>query len=245
VKLITLNIEGDRHLETVLPFLLREKPDVLCLQEVFFNTVQRIASLGYTYEFLPMTHKIQNGEDCIAGTAIFVARDIQASYRTEYYHAPPGDLPLYDPARNRETIRHGIVFAQFEYQGNQYLLGSTHFTWVERGEEPSPEQAQDLKALIALTAKEPAHILCGDFNIPRGYNALYNSLHASYVDAIPPHYTSSLDKTLHRLGDNPEKQIMFDSFMVDYIFSQPPYAVSDVRLEFGISDHAAVIGTVK
>jgi hypothetical protein len=32
--------------------------------------------------------------------------------------------------------------------------------------------------------------------------------------------------------------------MVDYVFSQPPYQVSDVALHFGVSDHAAVMANV-
>jgi exonuclease III len=32
MKLININIEGDKHFDTVIPFLEKEKPDVLCLQ---------------------------------------------------------------------------------------------------------------------------------------------------------------------------------------------------------------------
>jgi len=43
VKLISLNIEGDKHLDDkILPFFDKEKPDVLCLQEVFAKDIQKI-----------------------------------------------------------------------------------------------------------------------------------------------------------------------------------------------------------
>ena len=43
MKLISLNIEGDKHLDDkILPFFDKEKPDVLCLQEVFAKDIQKI-----------------------------------------------------------------------------------------------------------------------------------------------------------------------------------------------------------
>ena len=65
-----------------------------------------------------------------------------------------------------------------------------------------------------------------------------------YTDTIPANYTSSLDKTLHRKGDDPSRAHLFTDFMVDYLFTKPDYQASDVRLEFGISDHAAVVATI-
>lgn len=32
--------------------------------------------------------------------------------------------------------------------------------------------------------------------------------------------------------------------MVDYIFTQPPYDVKNVKLVFGVSDHAAIIADI-
>ncbi len=77
--------------------------------------------------------------------------------------------------------------------------------------------------------------------MPRGYNTNYTQFCAHYTDEIPNTYTSSLDRTLHRLGSRSDLNApIFDIYMVDYIFSQPPYRVTDVSLMFGVSDHAAV-----
>ena len=35
LKLISLNIEGDKHIPQVLAFFKREQPEIICLQEVF------------------------------------------------------------------------------------------------------------------------------------------------------------------------------------------------------------------
>jgi hypothetical protein len=83
-------------------------------------------------------------------------------------------------------------------------------------------------------------------NMPRGYNANYEHFIKRYIDTIPKQYMSSLDRNLHRLGSDPDlKSPMFESYMVDYIFSQPPYIVEDVLLHFGVSDHAGVTAIIK
>jgi endonuclease/exonuclease/phosphatase family metal-dependent hydrolase len=65
-----------------------------------------------------------------------------------------------------------------------------------------------------------------------------------YQDEIPKHYQSSLDRNLHRLGKVKLDQPIFDKFMVDYIFAKPEYEVTGERLEFGVSDHAAVVAHI-
>ena len=88
------------------------------------------------------------------------------------------------------------------------------------------------------------HVFCGDFNIPRGHNVLYETLTTRYTDSVPATYASSLDKNIHRKGDDISRAHLFTSFMVDYVFTQKPYQAENVRLEFGISDHAAVVADV-
>ena len=81
--------------------------------------------------------------------------------------------------------------------------------------------------------------------MPRGHNKLYEVITQKYTDTIPRHYRSSLDRNLHRLGKKTDlNQPIFDAYMVDYIFTQPPFEASDIHLEFGVSDHAAVIGNI-
>jgi endonuclease/exonuclease/phosphatase family metal-dependent hydrolase len=126
----------------------------------------------------------------------------------------------------------------------QYSIGTTHFTWTPDGDKPGFGQRADMKVFMEIVKKLPSHIMCGDFNIPRHHNALYENLTEIYTDTIPEKYKSSLDKTLHRIGHLPEKQTLFNDYMVDYVFTQPPYKASDVHLEFKLSDHAAVVATI-
>jgi endonuclease/exonuclease/phosphatase family metal-dependent hydrolase len=244
MKLISVNIEGDRHLHTVVPFLEREQADVLCLQEVFEDTASTLAGETYVHAFLPMALKERGGELVITGVALLVRNTLGTTFETLYYHTTPGELCVLERDDQEHTVRHGIVFASIKEQEKTYRIGTTHFTWVERGEVVSVVQEQHMDNLLMLVAEKQPHIVCGDFNIPRHHNYLYEKLTECYKDEIPSEYTSSLDKNLHRHGIDSDKAHLFEEFMVDYIFSQPPYTVTNVRLEFDISDHAAVIGEV-
>jgi len=42
LKIISLNIEGRKHLSRVMPFFEREKPDVICLQEIYESDFEKI-----------------------------------------------------------------------------------------------------------------------------------------------------------------------------------------------------------
>jgi endonuclease/exonuclease/phosphatase family metal-dependent hydrolase len=159
----------------------------------------------------------------------------------------PGDARwkvLQERGVRKNNFKNGLLGVRTIVNDAEYLVYTTHFTWTEDGETPSQEQIESMNALLTHTQTLEPHLLCGDFNIPRNINYLYKNLVGEYVDNIPAQYVSSLDKDLHRLKDNMEKKRVLDTFMVDYVFSQHPYKVSDVRLEFDLSDHAAVVGTV-
>ena len=94
---------------------------------------------------------------------------------------------------------------------------------------------------LKIVAELPAHIMCGDFNIPRLTNRLYADLLTCYRDEIPAGLATSLDPEFHKLKNIPEQSHKLREYMVDYIFSQPGYSVSNVRQIFGVSDHAATV----
>jgi exonuclease III len=249
VKLITLNIEGDRHLERVVPFIERENPDVVCLQEVFVDTLKEFTARGYTHVFLPMTEKLHNGVPTPWGVAICARGSLCDIYSMYYRDVTFAEDDAYWKALQEKGVtkngfKNGVIGACAEIDGIEYVVSTTHFTWTENGETPSQEQVSSMRALLSYTTKRGSHLLCGDFNIPRNINSLFEDLVTAYTDNVPTRYVSSLDKDLHRLKDNPDKKHVLESFMVDYVFSQSPYRVSDARLEFNLSDHAAVVAII-
>ena len=243
MNLISLNVEGARHWQTVTSFLRREHAHVIALQEAHPDYVHFLETLGYQTYFSPSSLMEQNGIEFAQGLLLASLYDFEP--RTLYYHKPTDTLQpeVVDPKTGRSSIWRQLLVAQFTTNGGIFVIATTHFTWSPDG-HPNDIQRTDLGQMLQTTKTLPPHLLCGDFNIPRLHNELYLQLANVYTDNIPPQYRSSLDRTLHRAGNDPERAIVFDEYMVDYLFSQPAYNVTDVRLEFGVSDHAAVIGEV-
>jgi len=239
MKLISLNVEGTKHVLQVTKFLESQKADVVCLQEVTESMLEILKKLGYHTHFLP--YCIHNNE--LEG--IVITSKLPSQFSSHYYYFPEWGITERDIQNLRETYAQGIVTARIETGTGIYTIATTHFTWNKEGEVASENQRTDMSALLSFTKQLPPHILCGDFNIPRNHNPLYEQLLSGYVDAIPRQYTSSLDKNIHRCGSDNSKAHLFDSFMVDYIFTMKPYTATDVHLVFGVSDHAAVTATIQ
>lgn len=242
MKLINLNIESDQHYHLVLPFIDAERPEILCIQEALEDFADLLKNRGYQTAFLPTTIKPSNdGSFSKQGVLLASLHSIE-NLDLVYNYTPPQGIVTFNKGDTRNTIAQGFIFGTIK----NLNIVATHFTWTKRGEIASEDQKQDCKKLLKLLSVYPPHLLCGDFNIPRGYNHLYENLIEHYSDEIPKAYASSLDRSLHRLGSSPDHQHMFSDFMVDYIFKKRGYnaTVNEVRLQFDLSDHAAVVAEI-
>lgn len=243
LKLISLNIELDRHLDRALPFLQEECADVICLQEVreknFATLKTRLQMEGlFVPTCIPDVEVAGNNtlvvnEELLKlgseGIALFTRLSVHTS-RSDCYFGNPDTIPRWSVGQNKI-----LLSATIEKEGKKYTIGTTHFTWTPDG-QPSAEQERDMKKLLEILVRFPDVVFCGDFNAPRG-GEMWAKLAERYKDNIPAEYRSSLDPTLHRVG-------RFER-MVDGLFSTPEYRVFDVRLVPGVSDHKAVVGFVE
>lgn len=244
MKLINLNIETDLHYDLVFDFLRAEDPDVITLQEATKHSQTVLEEAGYFVSYVPRLKKMSvTGE--ITDGELIATRTPHTLTDHLYYDHGKGELQFEDEADRRQTNQEGLLVAEFEIEEQHFVLATTHFTWTPRGETACEDQKTDMEAFLSFTTTLPPHILTGDFNIPRHHNELYEVLRKTYTDAIPEEYASSMDREIHKHGNNPKLQKLFDDFMVDYIFVQPPYVATDVRLQFGVSDHAAVIAYIE
>lgn len=245
MKLISLNIEGYLHKLEALNFLKNEDADVVCLMECPEGFVSEVQALGYqtTYKSVRLVNR--DGTQTLEGNLLASKNKHQAESFFIYRHPGERVLEKYDEKTGRQNADVVLLHATVEVNGEVFNIATTHFTWTPKGEEPSLVQQEDTRRLIELTENFAPHIICGDFNIPRHHNCLYDELTNHYLDAIPVRYKSSLDKNLHRRGQDSTRAHLFTDFMVDYVFTQPPYQAENVRLEFGISDHAAVVADIK
>jgi endonuclease/exonuclease/phosphatase family metal-dependent hydrolase len=242
LKMISVNMEGEKHFPRILNLIANEQPDVICIQECTEEFLAKLQTLGYQTSFCAMRRQIQNDVAYVEGNAI--ATKLPHVAVIKYYYQPDRTLPITVPTPN-DLKHHNVIIAQVtDNLGDSYIFATTHGIYTKNG-LPDEHQTQGVKKLLSLLAAEKQHILCGDFNIPRGVNELYGELTKAYSDTVPAEYMSSLDRTYHIHGTNPNlTEPIFDSYMVDYIFSKPEYTVTDVRLQFGVSDHAAIIATV-
>ncbi len=241
-KIITLNIETNKHYGTVLPFLDKENADIICLQEAPELFASELTKRGYQTVYAPML--LKNINDTITNVGIMIASKYPLTHKTVYYHQNQAAVTLYNSGDSVETRSLPYIFASIEIDEIPFYIATTHMIDTDDGRE-DPLQIQMTEKFLSLISKENAHVLCGDFNIPRGFNALYDEILKYYTDTIPTIYQSSLDKNIHKLGNRTDLNApIFEKYMVDYLFTQPPYTASDVRLQFGVSDHAAVIATL-
>lgn len=251
LKLITLNVETNKHWKRIIPFLRDEQADVICLQELYLEDIERLEQIGYQLAgFQPIQfHASAINPSQVGfteGTALFSTLPFREA-DMEYYHVGADPLPLYNNASAEgmnASQKLGLVWATFEKNDQSYTIATTQFTWTPDGFS-SPLQEKNIKPMMQLVHQHPKLILCGDFNIPRPQNALYAKLTERLIDAIPPHITCSLDMMLHRAAKHLSKDPSIAYLMVDYILHTDGYRVYGVRQVSKVSDHCAMIAQVE
>lgn len=235
VSVITLNIEGDRHFDRFIPVVKRINPDVVCLQEVFeVDLAQIAAGLGFAsseYHFMPMTTIDAENKYNISpkgpwGVAMLTHLD-HAPFQTLYYKGQ-GTTPSFSTPN---SVDRGMLFATIvSSTAEKVLLGTTHFTWTGDGNTSAQQQA-DFQSLRHVVSELPPHVLCGDFNSPRG-GKTFELFEEIYTDAVPKEVTTTIDGSLHYAGEL--------ELVVDTAFYQEPLQVEVQEVIAGVSDHKAI-----
>jgi len=242
MKLISLNIEFNKHLDLVLPFLERERPDVLCLQEMLeedflkFKQATGLEGIFRPWSYiLTSYHADLNGQK--QGVAIF-AKNIADSGFAFYVGSGENVAKPFPEYASSEEFRKNkvLVWADvIDAKGKQLRFATTHFPVTKEGAS-TPEQLAALDALCPILDTLGEFVLCGDLNAPRG-NETFARLAKRYKDNIPEEYATSLDQNLHRVRGL--------IYMVDALFTTPSYAASEVRLADGVSDHMAIVAHIE
>lgn len=242
LSLVSLNIERSKHLDTVLPFMRERNADVVCLQELMQKDTERLArATGATDTyFVPMGLRPEES-DVPMGIAILARPHLQTR-NAKYYKGDPRTLPvsIQSDSTTYNTPNRMTAVGDIEKDGMLFRIATTHFTWSARGKAVD-EQWRDMAALLSVLDDLGEFVLCGDFNAPRG-GELFAELSSRYEDNIPTRYKTSIDASLHRAGKTNATELA--TKMVDGLFSTPSYAVSEVELVSGVSDHMAIVATI-
>lgn len=236
LKLVCLNIEIDRHLDRIIPFLKKEKPDVILLQEVLEKDLPLLESaLHMKSVSTPLAQIKINNAPYREGLAILTHLPITNSY-VEYYRGHKNFMPTIELGpRDAGKILRALMSVHVVKEGINYCLATTHFTWTPDG-KPSAEQAQDLERMLHVLSRFSDIIFCGDFNAPRG-TVIFDTLASKFRDNIPAHITTTIDKNWHRAGDL--------QLVVDGLFTSPHYHVDSIDIVDNVSDHCAIVAHVK
>lgn len=241
LRLVSLNVEHSKHLELVVPFLRKVDPDVFCVQELSKNDISHFEKQIGAGHFVPMIDSPETGG--LDGLGIFSKFPIVA-HDVHYYRGTAGFLPKFDRtsvATKYVTEHMMLLVCEVMKENVSYRIGTTHFTWTPDGRADN-FQRSDLEALLPILKQNEPLVFCGDFNAPRG-GEIYRRLSECCFDAVPAHYKTSLDSSLHRAGrERPEE---LANKMVDYIFTTKPYVATGVELVSGVSDHMAIVATVE
>ena len=233
MKLVSVNIEWQKHLDTVGAFLAREAADVVALMEVVETDVPTLA--GERYPYMTFMPNCRVGEQ-ISGVAVLSRYPISTIAKLYCGRGSETDIPI----RGTGTHAPVVLLADVATPEGVYRIGAVHFTWTPDG-QPTPEQERDVATLLAYLPQYQPLILAGDFNIPRKVNRLYDTLHAHLIDNIPEDVVNSIDPDLHYANKEERGKL---SLMVDYVWTTPEYTARGVRLVNGVSDHCAVVGAL-
>lgn len=238
LKLIQLNIEIGKHLDVTVPFLEREQPDIVCLQELLEPHVEVFERAVGKGVYAPM-RKMQGSNE---GAGIFSRHPIVSS-ATYWYGGNRGEVREYDGT----SYQHGfdsssflLLAAELDTPSGLYKVATTHFPVTEKG-AATEYQRTSMEQLLAELAKQGEFVLTGDFNAPRG-GEIFSKLAGIYKDNVPPQYKTSIDAKRHRNGKDHAAELA--DKMVDGVFSTPHYTVTNVRLVDDVSDHCAIVAEV-
>lgn len=240
IKLISLNIEGDNHYSTVLPFLQKENPDVVCLQEVYESDIPiLIAESGMFATFTPLSivdkdfperHMKAKGAEGL----LILSKKMPFELHKDYYVGSLGSIPIFKDEEPFVTNR-ALLSIKVEYSDAEFCIATTHFTWTNGGKMTSIQE-EDFQHMLEAIQNLKGFVLAGDFNAPRG-KEIYTELSRLYKDNIPAGVTSTIDPLLHKVKNL--------QHVVDGIFSTTQYIVTNVQVIDGISDHKAITASVK
>ncbi len=245
MKIITLNIEGDSHLNKVIPFLKSERPDVVCLQEAFEVDLELFKQeLGLEGFFVPtcvidtlLNPRLKPKGKW--GIAMITNNDLMKFHWDNYHIETIGNeaLPRYITTTDNVGNKAYIVGSGM-FENKYFKIITTHCSVSPNGCVTELQRSQ-MSQFLSKIRIEREYVLCGDFNTPRG-GGLWNELSGLYRDNIPVEILTTIDNVLHQRGSN-GKSI---NFVVDGLFSTPCYTVSSVKVQNGVSDHCAIIGNV-
>lgn len=241
IQFLSLNIEGNKHLDLVEAFLLKHRPNLIALQEVNEEDVVYLTSiLGYQYCFESMVTMYNPKLKRFIKWGLLIMWDKSftlSETKVHHYFTYEGSHEEIIARRKPNDHDRLLLVAHLQRGDDSYRIVNTHFIWTLRG-SVSELQRTTLKTMLQLLSVheyDTGFILCGDFNAPRG-KEIWDALALKFKDNIPKNITTTIDQQLHRAKGLQR--------VVDGVFTTKHYSVSGVEVIGGVSDHMAILATI-
>ncbi len=237
LKLISVNVEQNKHYDIVLEFLLKENPDVVCLQEVLKSDLPKYEVALKKKSFFKPLYKGSKALQHNDFHGIAILADDFSRTHYEYYYGSEEAVTLDQRVSDtnlRNYAQQPVLVVDIFHKGETFRFVTTHLTWTWEGVSTA-FQLLDAEKLLSILKKEGELVLCGDFNAPRG-GETFSRIAAAYKDQIPLKYKSSLDPNLHKAKGL--------EYMVDGLFTTSVYGVKNMHFASGVSDHMAIVADI-
>ena len=243
---LSINIEGHRHLDRVIPFIQQQLaknpgPVVVNLQEVYAVDLPILEhQTGLTGHFVPMANvTVTSIHQSHAlgewGLAQLYSPEFSSQQESYYVGGSGHELPVFFANEDPNAMWRAVSWVRGKLAEKSYTIATTHFTWSPQG-QATELQKKNLQGLLKIVTELPDLVITGDFNAPRG-GEIFAQLATQFKDNIPPEITTTIDGQFHKAGQL--------EFVVDGFFSSEVYQVTQAQVISGVSDHQALVGLVE
>lgn len=245
IKIISLNIEKDRHFEKHKKFFLDEKADIICFQEIFKEDIEKykkLLKMNY-FCFSPMVYSksfINPTKTSLQGIAILSKYEIKSFEDFDIFEIQKKRKFVTNPVefKNMNRQHWKLLFISANIKNKIYNIITTHAPVTKRGDYITEFQRKYFKNLKNILKNKDSFILTGDFNTSRKAE-LFRDLASIYICNIPKKYKTSIDNKIHREG---YKNIQH---VVDGFFTTKDIKVKKIKYQDGVSDHFAVVAEIE
>jgi len=193
-------------MDALLAFLDKEKPDILCLQEVGTSGIGQKQSSDNLFKMicdaLHMEGDYENmfwadeGEGRFDSGVAILSRFARSNRMVFRYERITNDiLRLTD--RDRYFVPRVLLGNELQIDDKTLWVFTTHFT-ISPDAQVTQHQLDNAHAVSEQLQKYPEYVLCGDLNTPHG-SRIFDLLKGDALDVIGPGYPT-LHPKLHRVG---------------------------------------------
>ena len=252
IKVIQINIYKGRYLESLADFLIREKPDLVTLQEVSSGKVNLFSDTSINlfeylkekiglFGFFSQDQKLKEDANSKFGNAVFSRWPIKSTKVLILKKFRPLTLEEFIDPKYWPYVTRTLVDAVIAFNSKSVHLMSWHGAWTA----PPTETAENIRqaGLVAdylelLNKNNQSFILGGDLNMPPKTKVIdmINSVSNNLMINSPFEYTTH--PKIHKIV--PRK------LLVDYIFTSHHFKVLSLDVpEVTVSDHLPVVAELE